>query len=33
VAVRSAIQAGHRMLYARSTRNGFGVINDAKGAH
>ncbi|KZT19168.1 hypothetical protein NEOLEDRAFT_1159187 [Neolentinus lepideus HHB14362 ss-1] len=26
-AVRSGIQAGHRMLYARSTRNGFGVIN------
>jgi len=26
MAVRSSIQAGHRMLYARSTRNGFGVI-------
>ncbi|THU91395.1 hypothetical protein K435DRAFT_780765 [Dendrothele bispora CBS 962.96] len=25
-AVRSGIQAGHRMLYARSTRNGFGVL-------
>jgi hypothetical protein len=31
IAVRSAIQAGHRLLYARSTRNGFGIINDAKG--
>jgi hypothetical protein len=29
-AVRSGIQAGHRLLYARSTTNGFGVINDAK---
>ncbi|OBZ75871.1 hypothetical protein A0H81_04973 [Grifola frondosa] len=27
IAVRSTIQAGHRMLYARTTRNGFGVIN------
>ncbi|KAI8974188.1 hypothetical protein BD414DRAFT_183714 [Trametes punicea] len=27
IAVRSTIQAAHRMLYARSTRNGFGVIN------
>lgn len=27
VAVRAPIQAGHRMLYARTTRNGFGVIN------
>ncbi|KAI0628872.1 hypothetical protein C8Q77DRAFT_1076566 [Trametes polyzona] len=27
IAVRSTIQAGHRMLYARSTTNGFGVIN------
>ncbi|TFK45912.1 hypothetical protein OE88DRAFT_1708179 [Heliocybe sulcata] len=26
LAVRSGIQAGHRMLYARSTTNGFGVI-------
>ncbi|KAI0062169.1 C2-domain-containing protein [Artomyces pyxidatus] len=26
LAVRSGIQAGHRLLYARSTRNGFGVI-------
>lgn len=25
--VRSIIQAGHRMLYARSTTNGFGVID------
>ncbi|KAI0085895.1 hypothetical protein BDY19DRAFT_384680 [Irpex rosettiformis] len=28
IAVRSTIQAGHRMLYARSTRNGFGVIKE-----
>ena len=27
IAVRSTIQAGHRMLYARTTTNGFGVIN------
>ncbi|KAH9923704.1 uncharacterized protein BXZ73DRAFT_50836 [Epithele typhae] len=27
IAVRSTIQAGHRMLYARSTTNGFGVID------
>ncbi|KAH7890113.1 hypothetical protein F5I97DRAFT_1800566 [Phlebopus sp. FC_14] len=27
IAVRSGIQAGHRMLYARTIRNGFGVIN------
>ena len=27
IAVRSTIQAGHRMLYARSTANAFGVIN------
>lgn len=26
LAVRTSIQAAHRMLYARSTRNGFGVI-------
>lgn len=26
VAVRSGIMAAHRMLYARSTRNGFGII-------
>ncbi|KAF7441358.1 hypothetical protein PC9H_001708 [Pleurotus ostreatus] len=26
IAVRSGIQAGHRMLYARSTRNGFGIV-------
>ncbi|RDX47319.1 hypothetical protein OH76DRAFT_1405921 [Lentinus brumalis] len=26
IAVRSTIQAGHRMLYARTTTNGFGVI-------
>lgn len=30
IAVRSTIQAGHRMLYARSTTNGFGVIQDIK---
>lgn len=29
IAVRSAIQAGHHMLYARSTSNAFGVINSA----
>jgi len=27
IAVRSGIQAGHRMLYARTVNNGFGVIN------
>ncbi|KAH8117648.1 C2-domain-containing protein [Phellopilus nigrolimitatus] len=26
LAVRSSIRSGHRMLYARSTRNGFGLI-------
>jgi hypothetical protein len=31
IAVRSGIQAGHRMLYARNTTNGFGVLNDSKG--
>lgn len=30
IAVRSAIQAGHRLLYARSTTNGFGVITDPR---
>ncbi|EEB93355.1 hypothetical protein MPER_07997, partial [Moniliophthora perniciosa FA553] len=30
IAVRSGIQAGHRMLYARSTSNGFGVIENDK---
>jgi hypothetical protein len=30
IAVRSTIQSGHRMLYARSTRNGFGVIENPK---
>ena len=29
IAVRSGIQAGHRMLYARTAANGFGVIEDA----
>ncbi|KAH9483458.1 hypothetical protein JR316_0002926 [Psilocybe cubensis] len=29
VAVRSGIQAGHRMLYARTASNGFGVIESA----
>ncbi|KAI0081495.1 hypothetical protein K474DRAFT_1688703 [Panus rudis PR-1116 ss-1] len=28
VAVKSTIQAAHRMLYARQTTNGFGVINN-----
>lgn len=28
ILVRSSIQAGHRMLYARTTRNGFGIINN-----
>jgi len=27
-AIRTSIQAGHRLLYARSTTNGFGIIND-----
>ena len=27
IAVRSTIQAGHRMLYARSTANAFGIID------
>ena len=30
IAVRSTIQAGHRMLYARTTTNGFGVIDGAQ---
>lgn len=30
IAVRSTIQAGHKMLYARATTNGFGVISDRK---
>lgn len=30
VAVRSTIQAGHRMLYARSTTNSFGVIKGSQ---
>ncbi|PPR07071.1 hypothetical protein CVT24_010972 [Panaeolus cyanescens] len=29
IAVRAGIQAGHRMLYARTVTNGFGVISDA----
>lgn len=29
IAVRSTIQAGHRMLYARSTSNGFGTLDNA----
>ncbi|KAJ3907028.1 hypothetical protein F5879DRAFT_1065500 [Lentinula edodes] len=29
LAVRTGIQAGHKMLYARSTSNGFGVIESA----
>lgn len=28
IAVRSGIQAGHRMLYARNANNGFGVIDE-----
>ncbi|KAF8162624.1 hypothetical protein B0H34DRAFT_692165 [Crassisporium funariophilum] len=31
LAVRSGIQAGHRMLYARTATNGFGIIEDAAG--
>ena len=31
IAVRSGIQAGHRMLYARTSSNGFGVIEDKSG--
>ena len=30
VAVRSTIQAGHRMLYARTTTNNFGVIKSSQ---
>ncbi|KAF9239077.1 hypothetical protein BU15DRAFT_47014 [Melanogaster broomeanus] len=30
IAVRSAIQAGHRMLYARTVTNGFGVITTSE---
>lgn len=26
--LRASIQAGHKLLYARSTTNGFGIIND-----
>ncbi|KAJ3825778.1 hypothetical protein F5878DRAFT_124193 [Lentinula raphanica] len=29
LAIRTGIQAGHKMLYARSTSNGFGVIESA----
>ncbi|KDR82162.1 hypothetical protein GALMADRAFT_58979 [Galerina marginata CBS 339.88] len=31
LAVRSGIQAGHRMLYARTPSNGFGIIEDKEG--
>ncbi|CAA7261022.1 unnamed protein product [Cyclocybe aegerita] len=31
LAVRSGIQAGHRLLYARTSGNGFGIIEDAAG--
>jgi hypothetical protein len=31
LAVRSGIQAGHRLLYARAARNAFGIIEDTKG--
>ncbi|KAI0363411.1 hypothetical protein BV20DRAFT_145015 [Pilatotrama ljubarskyi] len=30
IAVRSTIQAGHRLLYARSTTNGFGIIDGSE---
>jgi hypothetical protein len=30
-AIRTSIQAGHKMLYARSTTNGFGIIDDKEG--
>lgn len=30
IALRSGIQAGHRLLYARSASNGFGVIKSSK---
>jgi hypothetical protein len=33
IVVRSGIQAGHRMLYARTTHNGFGVINGPGDIH
>jgi hypothetical protein len=29
IALRRTIQAGHRMLYARTAHNGFGIINQA----
>ena len=28
--LRASIQTGHKLLYARSTRNGFGIINDTE---
>ena len=31
LAVRSGIQAGHRLLYARAAGNAFGIIEDSKG--
>ena len=31
LAVRSGVQAGHRMLYQRTASNGFGVIEDTAG--
>ncbi|TDL18925.1 C2-domain-containing protein [Rickenella mellea] len=33
MAVRAGIQAGHRMLYARSTTNGFGIIDRPEDVH
>ncbi|PSR79165.1 hypothetical protein PHLCEN_2v7136 [Hermanssonia centrifuga] len=30
IAVRSTIQAGHRLLYARTSSNGFGIVESAK---
>ena len=33
IVVRSGIQAGHRMLYARTTHNGFGIINGPADIH
>jgi hypothetical protein len=33
IVVRSGIQAGHRMLYARTTHNGFGIIDGPSDIH
>lgn len=33
IIVRSGIQAGHRMLYARTTHNGFGIVDGPRDMH